>query len=150
MPASYTFRPKTSIRSRKAAIDSTFISPLYRRRVRINYRVFYMAASYIFATSFYRYFYLRSAYLTISIVDLYLYQQPPILYRRYSARSLPSRLVVPVFPFLSLPLIGRGLPSQYNWAYLLFKEPSLFIYILFLIYILVFSVFFLLLGGLIL
>ena len=73
MLASHTFRPRTSIRSRKAAIDSTFVSPLYRERVGINYRVFYVAAPYIFATSFYRRFYLRSAYLTISIVDLYLY-----------------------------------------------------------------------------
>ena len=73
MLISYTFRPRTSIYSRKAAIDSTFISPLYRGRVGINYRVFYMAASCIFAASFYCRFYLKSAYLVISIVDLYLY-----------------------------------------------------------------------------
>ena len=45
MLTSYIFRPKTSIYSRKATIDFTFIS--------INYRVFFIAASYIFATSFY-------------------------------------------------------------------------------------------------
>ena len=73
MLASYTFRPRTSVRSRKAAIDSTFVSPLYKGRVGINYRVFYVAASYIFATLFYCRFYLRSTYFTISIVDLYLY-----------------------------------------------------------------------------
>jgi hypothetical protein len=72
MLISYIFRPRTSIYSRKAAIDSTFISPLYRGRVSINYRVFYIAISYIFATSFYYYFYLRSTYLIISVVDLYL------------------------------------------------------------------------------
>ena len=72
MLASYAFRPRTSIRSRKAAIDSTFVSPLYRGRVGINYKVFYVAASYIFATLFYRRFYLRSAYLAISMVDLHL------------------------------------------------------------------------------
>ena len=73
MLTSYTFRPRTSIYSRKAAIDSTFISPLYREKVSIDYRVFYIAASYIFATLFYRRFHLRSTYLTISIVDLHLY-----------------------------------------------------------------------------
>ena len=72
MLASYAFRPRTSVRSRKAAVDSAFISPLYRGRVGINYRVFYIAASCIFATSFYRRFYLRSAHLIISIVDLHL------------------------------------------------------------------------------
>ena len=72
MLASHTFRPKTSVRSRKAAVDSTFISPLYRGRVSVNYRVFYMAASYAFTISFYCYFYLRSAHLVISIVDLHL------------------------------------------------------------------------------
>ena len=72
MLASYVFRPRTSVHSRKAAVDSTFISPLYRGRVGVNYRVFHVAASCVFATSFYRRFYLRSAYLVISIVDLYL------------------------------------------------------------------------------
>jgi hypothetical protein len=73
MLISYVFKPRTSIYSRKAAIDSAFISPLYRGRVSINYRVFYIAAYYIFTTSFYYRFCLRSTYLIISIVDLYLY-----------------------------------------------------------------------------
>ena len=73
MLTSHAFRPRTSVRSRKAAIDSTFVSPLYRGRVGVNYRVFHMAASYVFAASFYRRFYLRSAHLIISIVDLHLY-----------------------------------------------------------------------------
>ena len=73
MLVSHIFRPKTSIYSKKAAVDSAFISPLYRGRVGINYGVFYVAASCAFATSFYHYFYLRSAYLAISIVDLHLY-----------------------------------------------------------------------------
>ena len=72
MLASYAFRPRTSIRSRKAAIDSTFVSPSYRGRVGVDYRVFHMATSYVFAASFHRRFYLRSAHLAISIVDLYL------------------------------------------------------------------------------
>ena len=72
MLISHAFRPRTSVRSRKAAIDSAFVSPLYRGRVGVDHRVFYMAASCIFAASFYRRFHLRSAYLIISIVDLYL------------------------------------------------------------------------------
>ena len=72
MLTSYIFRPKTSIYSRKAAIDSTFISPLYKGRVSINYRIFHIVTSYILTAFFYNYFYLKSAHLTISIVDLYL------------------------------------------------------------------------------
>jgi hypothetical protein len=72
MLTSYIFRSITSIYNRKAAIDSTFISPLYRERVTINYRVFYIVISYIFTISFYYSFYLRSAYLIISIIDLHL------------------------------------------------------------------------------
>ena len=70
---SHAFRPKTFICSKKAAIDSAFISPLYRGRIGVNYRVFYVAASCAFAVSFYYCFYLRSAHLAISIVDLHLY-----------------------------------------------------------------------------
>ena len=73
MLASYAFRPRTSVRSRKATIDSAFVSPLYRGRVGVDYKVFYVAASCVFAASFYRRFHLRSAYLAISVVDLYLY-----------------------------------------------------------------------------
>ena len=72
MLVSHAFRPRTFIHSKKAAIDSAFISPLYRGRVGINYRVFHVATFYVFAASFYYYFYLRSAHLVISIVDLYL------------------------------------------------------------------------------
>ena len=73
MLASYAFRLRTSVRSRKAAIDSAFVSPLYRGRVGINYGVFHIATSYIFAASFYYRSYLRSAHLAISIVNLHLY-----------------------------------------------------------------------------
>ena len=73
MLISHTFRPKTSVYSRKVAVDFTFISPLYRGRVSVNYKVFYIAAFYAFTAFFYYYFYLRSAYLAISIVNLYLY-----------------------------------------------------------------------------
>ena len=73
MLTSHAFRPRTSVRSRKAAVDSAFISPLYRGRVGVDYGVFYVAASCVFATSFHYCFYLRSAHLAISIVDLHLY-----------------------------------------------------------------------------
>ena len=73
MLVSHIFKPKTSVRSKKAAVDSAFISPLYRGRVGVNYGVFYIAASCAFTTFFHCYFYLRSAYLAISVVDLYLY-----------------------------------------------------------------------------
>ena len=73
MLASHAFRPRTSVRSRKAAVDSAFISPLYRGRIGINYGVFYIVVSYVFTTSFYCRFYLRSAHLVISVINFYLY-----------------------------------------------------------------------------
>ena len=72
MLASHAFRPKTSVCSRKAAVDSAFVSPLYRGRVGVNYGVFHIAVSYAFTASFYYCFYLRSAHLAINIVDFYL------------------------------------------------------------------------------
>ena len=94
MLASYTFRPRTSVRSRNTAVDSTFIYPLYRGRVAFNYRVLYIVTFYTFTVFSQRRFYLLSTYLIIYIVDLHLYQWPPILYylsgaplarRRFSA-----------------------------------------------------------------
>ena len=73
MLVNYTFRPKTSVHSKKAAVDSAFISPLYRERVGVNYGVFHIAASCAFAASFHCHFYLRSAHLAISVINLYLY-----------------------------------------------------------------------------
>ena len=52
MLVSHAFRPKTSVRSRKAAVDSAFVSPLYRGRVGVDYRVFYMAVSCAFSAFF--------------------------------------------------------------------------------------------------
>ena len=73
MLVSHAFRPKTFIHSRKAAVDSAFVSPLYRGRVGVAYGVFHVAAFCAFAAFFHRHFYLRSAHLAISVVDLYLY-----------------------------------------------------------------------------
>ena len=72
MLTSHAFRPRTSVRSRKAAVDSAFVSPSYRGRVGVDYGVFHMAASCAFAAFFYCHFYLRSAHLAISVVDLHL------------------------------------------------------------------------------
>ena len=85
MLVNHAFRPKTSIYSKKAAVDSAFVSPLYRGRVSVNYGVFYVATSYAFAASFHCCFYLRSAHLAISVVDFYLCWWPSILYRRCGA-----------------------------------------------------------------
>ena len=73
MLTSYAFRPRISIRSRNATIDSAFVYPLYRGRVAFNYRVLYVVAFYTFTAFSYLRFYLLSTYLTIYIVDLYLY-----------------------------------------------------------------------------
>ena len=89
MLTSYTFSPRTSVRRRKAAIASAFICPLYRGRVGFDYRVPYIIALYAFAAFFYCRFYLISAHLAMQVVDLHLYQWPPILYYRRGA--LPAR-----------------------------------------------------------
>ena len=89
---SHAFRPKTSIHSRKATVDSTFISPLYRGRVGVDYGVFHVAASYAFTAFFHHYFYLRSAHLAISVVDLHLCWWPSILCRRYGALLVCRRV----------------------------------------------------------
>ena len=147
----YIFKPKTSIRSRKAAIDSTFIRPLYKRSISINYRVFYTAAFYIFTTSFQRRFYLKPTYFIISVVDFYLYQYPSISFTtivtlyQYSTRSSPSALATSVPYFLFLLPISRGLPSQYTFAHCFFRGASLLT-----VYTLAFNVHFPLLSDLIL
>jgi len=48
MLISYTFSSKTSIYSRKAAIDSASIYSLYKGKVGFNYRVLYIVAFYTF------------------------------------------------------------------------------------------------------
>src|SRR5882757_9930868 len=85
MLTSHAFSPRTSVCSRKAAVDSAFVYPLYRGRVSIAYGVFHVVALYAFAAFFYRRFHLISAYLAIHIIDLYLYWWPPSLYCRGGA-----------------------------------------------------------------
>ena len=80
MLVSYVFRPKASVYSRKAAVDSAFVNPLYRGGIGVDYRVFHIAASCVFTACFHRCFYSRSAYLAINIVNVYLCWWPLILY----------------------------------------------------------------------
>ena len=76
----HIFSLKTSIQSKKAAVDSAFNCPLYKGRVAVVYGVFYVVALYAFTAFFYCYFHLISAYLIMHIVDLYLYWWPSSLY----------------------------------------------------------------------
>jgi len=48
MLASHMLSFKTFVCSRKAAVDFTFICPLYRGRVSVDYGVLYVAASCVF------------------------------------------------------------------------------------------------------
>ena len=52
MLASYIFSPRTSVYSKKAAVDSAFVCPLYRGRVGFDYRVPHVVALYAFAAFF--------------------------------------------------------------------------------------------------
>ena len=72
MLASHAFRPRISVRSRKAAVDSAFISPLYRGRVGIDHGVFHVAASCVFAASFHRCFHLNYPLIKRLIILLLL------------------------------------------------------------------------------
>ena len=72
MLASYAFSPRISVHSRKAAVNFAFDCFLYRGRVVVVHRVFYVVAFYAFAAFFYCHFYSVSAYLVMHIVDLYL------------------------------------------------------------------------------
>ena len=80
MLISYTFSPRISVRSRKAAVDSAFDCPLYRGRVAVVYGVFYVVALCAFAAFFHCRFYSVSAHLAMHVVDLHLCWWPPSLY----------------------------------------------------------------------
>ena len=73
MLANYAFRPRTSVRSKNAAVDSAFVCPLYRGRVAFDHGVLYVVAFFAFAALSQCRFYLLSAHLVMYIVDLYLY-----------------------------------------------------------------------------
>ena len=72
MLASHTFRPRTSVRSKNAAVDSAFVCSLYRERVAFNHGVLYIVAFFAFAALSQHRFYLLSAYFVMHVVNLYL------------------------------------------------------------------------------
>ena len=85
MLVSYTFSPRISVHNKKAAVDSAFDCLLYRGRVAVVHRVFYVVAFCAFAAFFHCYFHSVSAYFAMHIVDLYLCWWPPSLYCRGGA-----------------------------------------------------------------
>jgi hypothetical protein len=89
MLASHAFSPRTSVRRRKAAVDSAFVCPSYRGRVGFDHRVPHVVALCAFAAFFYCRFHLISAHLAMQVVDLHLCWWPPILCCRCGA--LPAR-----------------------------------------------------------
>jgi hypothetical protein len=78
MIASHAFSPRTSVRSRKAAVDSAF-----------DHGVPHVVAPCAFAAFFQRRFHSISAHLAMHVVDLHLCWWPPILCCRSGA--LPAR-----------------------------------------------------------
>ena len=80
MLINYTFSPKISVRSKKAAVDSAFNCPLYSGRVAVVHGVFHVVALCAFAAFFHHCFHSVSAYLAMHIVDLHLCWWPPSLY----------------------------------------------------------------------
>ena len=78
MLASHAFRPITSIYNKNAAVDSVFVSPLYKGIVGVVHRVFQVTAFCVFAAFFQCLFHSRSAHLAINVVGFHLYWWPPI------------------------------------------------------------------------
>jgi hypothetical protein len=92
MLASHAFNPRTSVRSRKAAIDSAFVCPSYRGRVGVDHGVLHVVALRAFAASFQRRSHSLSAHLTMHVVDLHLCWWPPILCCRSGAPPARRRV----------------------------------------------------------
>ena len=70
MLASHAFRPKTSVRSRKAAVDSAFVCPSYRGRVAFAHGVLHVVTFCAFAAFSQRRFHSLSTHLAMHVVDL--------------------------------------------------------------------------------
>ena len=70
MLASHTFRPRTSVCSKKAAVDSAFVCPSYRGRVAFAHGVLHIVAFFAFAALSQRRFHLLSAHFVMHIVNL--------------------------------------------------------------------------------
>ena len=73
MLINHAFRPKTSVYSKNAAVDSAFVCPLYRGRVAFNHRVLHVVTLCALTAFFQCRFYLMSAHLAMHMVDLHLY-----------------------------------------------------------------------------
>jgi len=80
MLASHAFKPITFVCNKNAAVNSAFISLLYRGIVGVIYGVFQVAAFYVFAVSFQCLFHSKSAHFAINVVDFHLCWWPPISY----------------------------------------------------------------------
>ena len=91
MLASHAFSPRTSVRSRKAAVDSAFVCPSYKGRVCVVHWVLHVVALCAFAAFFQRRFHSMSAHLAMHVVGLHLCWWPPILCCRSGA--LPAKLL---------------------------------------------------------
>jgi len=72
MLVSHAFRPITFVHNKNTAVDSAFVSPLYRGIIGVVYGVFQVAVFYVFAVFFQYLFYLKSAHLAINVVDFHL------------------------------------------------------------------------------
>ena len=72
MLASHAFKPITFVYNKNAAVDSAFISPLYKGIVGVVHGVFQMAVFCDFAIFFQCLFYLRSAHLAINVINFHL------------------------------------------------------------------------------
>jgi hypothetical protein len=79
MLASHAFSPRTSVRRRKAAVDSAFVCPSYRGRVGVDHGVLHVVALCDFAAFSQRRFHSISAHLAMHVVDLHLCWWPPSL-----------------------------------------------------------------------
>jgi len=78
MLASHAFKPITFVCNKNAAVDSAFVSPLYRGTVGVVYRVFQVAVFYVFVIFFQYLFHSRSAHLAMNVVDFHLCWWPPV------------------------------------------------------------------------
>ena len=102
MLISYTFNPRTSVRSRKAAVNSTFACPSYRGRVGFNYRVLHVVALCAFRGLLLASFLLKiyPSYDIYSSSPLILVAPHPLLSQQYSTSAAPVlRLVLQQHPY---------------------------------------------------
>ena len=143
MLASHTFRPRTSIRSKNAAVDFAFIYSLYRGRVAFDHRVLHIVTFFTFAALSQCCFHSLSAHLVMHIVNLHLCQWPLILYClcvallvqcRFSTCYCSSSCV-----FYSFSLACRRRVSQFVSLGIIPLQGALVLYIRFSVWCISFS-----------